>query len=136
MPHRSSDSFEMPPASCPNGGICIAIIPRLENIEQNVSKLEANCGTYTKEQEFQNIAIKSLQIIQQERDQVFDFIKKVFIAILVAVVMQVGTTIWWAAKLQSAIDTAASLIDDHETRIRVNESVLYGYPKPGPSKGR
>jgi hypothetical protein len=117
MPPRQSENLVMPPPECPNGGLCLVVLPRIEAAELRIKTIEETLETL----HGQSSDIKGLQIIQKERDQVFDFIKKVFIAILVAVVMQVGTTIWWAAKLQAAIDTAREVIGDHELRLRAEE---------------
>jgi len=51
----------------------------------------------------------------------FNFLKTVFAAILVGVLVQIGTTVWWAGRLQSAVESLQQTTTDHEMRIRLEE---------------
>lgn len=62
-----------------------------------------------------------IRITLRERDETTRFLKTSFNAILLGILMQLAGTIWWAAKLDSAVETLSANISDHESRLRKGE---------------
>jgi len=63
-----------------------------------------------------------IRVTLRERDQTTKFLKTVFNSILVAVVLQLAGTVWWAAKMEAAVQVMTHAVSDHETRLRQQEN--------------
>lgn len=62
-----------------------------------------------------------IRVTLRERDQTTRFLRASFNAILVAVVMQLAGTVWWAAKMDAAVQAMTQTVSDHEERLRSQE---------------
>lgn len=62
-----------------------------------------------------------IRITLRERDETTKFLKSIFSGILVAVVLQLAGTVWWAAQLDVAVKTLTATVSDHEARLRTSE---------------
>jgi uncharacterized protein YukE len=62
-----------------------------------------------------------IRVTLRERDQTTRFLRASFNAILVAVVMQLAGTVWWAAKMEAAVQVMTHAVSDHEDRLRHQE---------------
>lgn len=62
-----------------------------------------------------------IRVTLRERDETTRFLKATFNAILIAVVLQLAGTVWWAAQIDAAVKTLTSEINDHESRLRTEE---------------
>jgi hypothetical protein len=62
-----------------------------------------------------------IRVTLRERDQTTKFLKAVFNSILVAVVLQLAGTVWWAAKMDAAVVAMTHTVSDHEDRLRFQE---------------
>lgn len=62
-----------------------------------------------------------IRVTLRERDQTTRFLRASFNAILVAVVMQLAGTVWWAAKMDAAVLAMTHTVSDHEERLRDQE---------------
>jgi uncharacterized protein YukE len=62
-----------------------------------------------------------IRVTLRERDQTTRFLRASFNAILVAVVMQLAGTVWWAAKMDAAVQAMTHTVSDHEDRLRHQE---------------
>jgi phage shock protein A len=64
-----------------------------------------------------------IRVTLRERDQTTKFLKATFNSILVAVVIQLAATVWWAAKMDAAVQAMTHTVSDHEERLRSQERV-------------
>lgn len=62
-----------------------------------------------------------IRVTLRERDQTTKFLKATFNSILLAVVIQLAATVWWAAKMDAAVQAMTHTVSDHEERLRHQE---------------
>ena len=65
--------------------------------------------------------VHEVRVTLREKDETTKFLKSIFSAILVAVVLQLAGTVWWAAQLDSAVRVLTTAVSDHEARLRMEE---------------
>lgn len=65
--------------------------------------------------------LHEIRIMFRERDGTMNFIRNVFLGLLAVGILQVGSTIWFAASLNTTVVWNTSIINDHELRLRSGE---------------
>ena len=114
-------NLSAPPANCPNEGICLTVTPRLDETDKTLARHDAALTRIGSNLEEVKFDLADIRITLRERDQIMGFIKTVFTAILFGLLVQIGTTVWWAGRLQSSVETLEKVALDHEARIRLDE---------------
>ena len=124
----SAEHLELPPAACPNGGVCMTHTPRLEEVEKNVERHDAALNRIGTDLDTVKKDVHEIRITLREKDQMMSFLRTVFLALLgcfasgvIAIIIQIGATVWWAGQLNTTMIINGKSISDHEIRLRSEE---------------
>lgn len=124
----SEQRLHVPPEACPNDGVCMSIQPTLDAHEEQLSRHDKALGRIGTDLDQVKKDVHEIRITLREKDQMMHFLRTVFLALLavffsgvIAVIGQIGVTVWWAGQLNTTITLNQHSISDHESRIRSEE---------------
>lgn len=120
-PHHRSQEFALPPEGCPNSGACLTIIPRLEEGEARMNNHDAALNRIGTDLDVVKKEVHEIRIVLRERDTSMAFLRTVFLSILGVGLVQVASTLWWAATLTNKVEALIANSQDWETRMRASE---------------
>ena len=65
--------------------------------------------------------VHEIRIVLRERDTSMAFLRAVFLSILAVGLVEVASTLWWAATLTNKVEALIANSQDWETRMRASE---------------
>ena len=110
-----------PPAGCPNDGICSVVVPRLEEGEKRLDNHDAALNRIGVDLDQVKREVHEIRVVLRERDGSMNFLRTVFLSILGVGLVQVASTLWWAATLTNKVEALIANSQDWETRMRASE---------------
>lgn len=120
--------MNVPSSDCSNSGACVQIMPRLEEGDRRMNAHENALNRIGSDLDSLKKDLHEVRVTLRERDGMMNFLRTVFVTLLavfasgvIAVIVQVGTTVWWAAQLNAAVESNQKTLADHELRLRTEE---------------
>lgn len=101
---------------------------RVHQLEENHSRHDAALGRIGSAVDHVQGEVHEIRVTLRERDKMQDFLKTVFLTLLgcfagslLAIIVQIGTTVYFAGRMSEKLDRMSLSIDDHEARLRIEE---------------
>lgn len=110
-----------PSPDCPNSGVCITMLGRIDDADRELERHTKALERIGAGLDQQGKDLHEIRIMFRERDGTMNFIRNVFLGLLAVGILQVGSTIWFAASLNTTVVWNTSIINDHELRLRSGE---------------
>lgn len=115
------NELHYPPSDCPNQGVCLTLLPRVESLEDNklrherwLERHEKALERIGKEVEIVKLDIREFHMLIKT----LTFLRNLVLSLLAIGVVNVGTTIWFLSDLNSTVAQIAQKVIDYEARLR------------------
>jgi len=123
-----SQQLHMPPAACPNDGICMSLPAKIESLEASDRRHEGSMSELSGDLNTLKKDVHEIKITLRERDKMQEFLKTVFVGMLICfvggmlgILGQVGLTVYYSGGVKMQLDQVIASVVDHEQRIRTEE---------------
>jgi hypothetical protein len=120
--------MHLPPENCPNDGVCVTLPTRIYALEDAQGRQDAALERIGKDLDQVKREVHEIRVTIRERDGQAQFLRTVFLTLLgmfvsgvIAMLAQIGVTVYYAGKMAEKIDRMVLVVDDHEARIRAEE---------------
>jgi hypothetical protein len=114
--------LKMPPADCPNDGLCVKIVGRVHEAEKDIERHGAALTRIGTDLDGVKRELHGINVMLRERDSTMGFLKTVFVSILAVGTLQLAASVWWAATITATTEQAIEHVSDLEMRMRARES--------------
>jgi hypothetical protein len=120
--------MHLPPENCPNDGVCVTFPTRIHALEDARGRHDAALERIGRDLDTVKKEVHEIRVTIRERDGQAQFLRTVFLTLLglfvsgvLAMIAQIGVTVYYAGKMAEKIDRMVLVVDDHEARIRAEE---------------
>jgi hypothetical protein len=120
--------MHLPPENCPNDGICVTLPTRIRVLEDSQGRHDAALERIGRDLDTVKKEVHEIRVTIRERDGQAQFFRTVFITLLglfvsgvIAMLAQIGVTVYYAGRMAAKLDHVVQMVDDHEARLRIEE---------------
>lgn len=113
--------LKMPPDECPNGGICLMVLPKIKEHQTRLDKHDAALERIGKVLDATKTEVHDVNTTLAARDDTMKFFRNAFLSILLVGLTQLAASIWWASNINRVVEEGTLRLADHEDRLRIEE---------------
>jgi hypothetical protein len=120
--------MHMPPENCPNDVISESLPARIRVLEDSQGRHDAALERIGRDLDTVKKEVHEIRVTMRERDGQAQFLRTVFLTLLglfvsgvIAMLAQIGVTVYYAGRMAAKLDHVILMVEDHEARIRAEE---------------
>jgi hypothetical protein len=120
--------MHLPPENCPNDGVCVTLPTRIYALEEAQGRHDAALERIGRDLDTVKKEVHEIRITIRERDGQAQFLRTVFLTLLglfvsgvIAMLAQIGVTVYYAGRMTAKLDYMVLMVEDHEARLRIEE---------------